>query len=115
MDCHQPDAVAALFEDRRLSGFAALGLLAQLVDESAKRNAAFGFVAARQLGDVRNIREHLLAAMLECKPDVRAGGFEQRRNRRRHRDVISRAMQRLQQSQRIDNRGTASLAILWGF
>ncbi len=77
MDRHQPHAVAAFFEDRRFPGFAALGLLSQLVNKSAKRNAAFGLIAARQLGDVRNIGEHLLPAMLERKPDVRAGGFEQ--------------------------------------
>ena len=97
MDRHQPHAVAAFLEDRRFPGFAALGLLAQLVNESAKRNAAFGLIAARQLGDMRNIGEHLLAAVLERKPDVRAGGFEEQRNCRRHRHPIARAMERLQQ------------------
>ena len=115
MDCHQPDAVAAFLEDRRFSGFAALGLLAQLVDESPKRNAAFGFVAARQIAHVRNIGEHLLAAMLERKADVRAGGIEQRGNRRRHRHTIPRAMEGLQQSQSIGNWSPDSVAIHWGF
>ena len=45
--------------------------------KSAERNAAFGFVTARQLGDVQHVCEHLLAAMLEGEPDVRAGGFKQ--------------------------------------
>ena len=94
MDRHQPHTVAAFLEDRRFPGFAALGLLAQLVNESAKRNAAFGLIAARQIGDVRNIGEHLLAAMLERKPDVRTGGIEQCGNRRRDRHPIASAMER---------------------
>ena len=75
---HQAHAVAALLENRRLAGLAVFGLLAQLLDESAERNPSIGFVTARELGDVKHIRQHLLAAMLERKADVRAGGLEQR-------------------------------------
>ena len=75
---HQAHAVAALFENRRLAGLAVFGLLAQLVDEPAERNPSVRFVAARELGHVKHIRQHLLAAMLERKPDVRARGLEQR-------------------------------------
>src|SRR4029077_6858886 len=70
-----------------------------------KRNAAFCFIAARQITHVRNIGENLLAAVFECKTGVRARGLEQSGNRRRHRHAISRAMESLQQSQSIDNRG----------
>src|SRR5262245_25098330 len=104
MDCHEPDTVAAFLEDRRFPGVAALRLLAQLVNESTKRNAAFGFIEARQITDVRNIGEDLLAAVFECKANVRAGGFEQPGNRRWHRHTIPRAMEGLQQSQSIANR-----------
>ena len=45
----------------------ALGLIAQLVDKSAKRNAAVGLIAARQINDVRDIGKHLLAAVLETQ------------------------------------------------
>src|SRR5262249_40921232 len=103
MDRHQPDAIAAFFEDRCFSGFSALGLGTQLVNKSAKRNAAFRFIATRQLSDMRNIGEHVFATVLERKPDVRAGGFEQCGHGRRHRHPITRAMERLQQLQSLDN------------
>ena len=51
MDGHQPHAVATFLEDRRFHGLAALGLLSQLVNKSAKRNAPFRLIAARQFCD----------------------------------------------------------------
>ena len=89
---HQAHAVAALFENRRLAGLAVFGLLAQLLDETAKRNPSIRFVTARELGDVKHVRQHLLAAMLERKADVRARSVEQHRNRGRDGDVVARAM-----------------------
>ena len=107
MHGHQAHAVAALFEDRRLAGLAVFGLLAQLLDESAERNPSIGFVAACELGDMQHVRQHLLAAMLERKPHVRARGLEQRRNGRRDGDVVAGTMQTLQERERLDDRGAA--------
>ena len=85
MDRHQPDAVAAFLEDRRFPGFAALGLLAQLVDEARETKCRLRLRSGAPDRLRAHVGEHLLAAMLERKADVRAGGFEQRGNRRRHR------------------------------
>src|SRR5262249_39702069 len=100
-----PDAAPASPEYRPSPRLAALRLLAQLVDESTKRNAAFGFIATRQITHVGDIGEDLLAAVLEGKADVRAGGIEQLGNRRGYRHAIAEAMEGLQQSQCIGNRG----------
>ena len=51
MHGHQTNPVTALFKDRRLSGLAVFGLLAQLLDESAERNPSLNLVAARKLDD----------------------------------------------------------------
>ena len=120
MHGHQTNAVTALFKDRRLSGLAVFGLLAQLLDKSAERNPSLRFVTARKLGDVQHVRQHLLAAVLERKPHVRAGGFEQRRDGGRHRNVVPRTMQRLQELERLDrwgrnSAGTVSSGILNGW
>src|SRR5687767_12513846 len=74
---HQADAVAALFENRRLARLAVFGLLAQLLDKSAERNPAIRSVTACELGDVKHIRQHLLVAMLEGEVDLGAGGVEE--------------------------------------
>ena len=103
VDGHQADAVAALFENRRLGGIAGFGVFAKILEKSSERNAALGFVAPRQFGDVGDVREHLLASVLQREADVRTGGLEQRRNRRGNRHTVARAMQRLEEIQRRRN------------
>ena len=105
---HQAHAVAALFENRRLAGLAVFGLLAQLLDESAERNPSIRLVTARELGDVKHIRQHLLAAMLERKPHVRARGLEQRRNRRRNGTWLRERCSVCRSDKRLDDRERSS-------
>ena len=105
VDGHQPDAVAALFENRRFGRLSAFRLRAQLVEKPAERDAAFGFIAPRQLGHVRHVGQHLLAAVLERKSDVGAGRFEELRDGRGDGHVVARFVQRLQQRERRENRG----------
>src|SRR5438105_5239821 len=100
VDGHQADAVAALFENRRLGGIAGFGVFAKILEKSSERNAALGFVAPRQLGDVGDVREHLLASVLQREADVRAGRLEQRRNGGRNGHAVARAMKRLKKIQR---------------
>ena len=45
-----------------------LGLLAQLVDEAAERNAAVQLELARELRDVQHVGERLLARRRSAKP-----------------------------------------------
>ena len=96
---HQPHAVAALFQNRRLSRFGRRGI-AQLVDETAKRNAAARFVLAGELGDVQHVGKRLLTPGSQDEADMRARLGEQTADRVRDRTVIAAAMQRLQQPQR---------------
>ena len=74
MHRHQPDAVAPLLEDRRLGGARLLGLVAQPLDEAAERQPASRLVLARQLADVLNVGERLLArgrsAKIACARDA---------------------------------------------
>ena len=70
---HQPHPVGAFLEDRRLGCRRALGGVAQLADEAAERQPAFGLVAAGELGDLQDIGEHLLAAAPQHEAGVRAG------------------------------------------
>ncbi len=45
---------------------------AQFLDEAAKRNPTAHFVLSRELGDVQDVRERLLAAGAQREPYVRA-------------------------------------------
>ena len=70
---HQANAVGALLENRRLRRLRAIGRLPQLVDEPSEREAALGFVLARELGDLQHVGQHLLAAAPQHEAGVRAG------------------------------------------
>ena len=98
MDGHQPDAVAALFENRRLGRFARRRG-PQFVDEPAERDAAAGFVLARQLRDVQYVGERLLAGRAKNEADVRPRLGEQPADRVGDRPVVARLVQPLQQAQ----------------
>ena len=74
---HDPHAVAALFEDRRLARLTFLRFAAQLLDEPAERQAAAGFPGARHLADVQHVGEHLLAGPLHHEGGVRPGRLQQ--------------------------------------
>ena len=100
---HQPDAVAALFENRRLAP-SDFRRLAQLVDEPAERNAAARFVLPRQLGDVQHVGERLLARGTQDEADVRSRFREQPADRVGNGPVVAPAMQLLQQTQRVGDR-----------
>ena len=78
--------------------------VAQLVDEAAERDAAAGLMLARQLGDVQHVGERLLAGRPQDESDVRARLGEQPADRVGDRTVVARAMQLLQQAQRVGNR-----------
>ena len=105
MDRHHAHAVAAFFEDGRFAGLAVFGLLTQLVNEAAERNAAVGLVAARKLGDVEDVGEDLFAAMFESEPDVDTRGVEKFGDGCRDRHMVARAVQRLKQRERGENWG----------
>jgi hypothetical protein len=94
---HQAHTVAALFENRR---FGALGVRGgpEFVDETAKRDAAGGFVLARQFGDVQHVGQGLFASRPQDEPDVRAGFLEQPRDRVGNRSIVAGTVERLQQS-----------------
>ncbi len=75
---HQADAVAALLEDRRLRGARLRRFVAQPLDEAAERQPACRFVLARQLADVLDVGERLLARRPQREDRVRARRLEQR-------------------------------------
>ena len=93
---HQPHAAAALFHDRRLGGFRILGGAAELVDEAAKRNAAARLVLARELGDMENVRERLLAARTQNEADMSSRRGKEPGNRIGDRPVVSDAVEFLE-------------------
>ena len=70
---HQPDAVAALLEDRSLGSLSNRGLLLQRLNESAKRHAAVHLVLPRQLSHVQHIGERLVTRGSENEAHVRPG------------------------------------------
>ena len=72
--------------NRRFGRVGRVGRLAQLVDEAAERNAAAGLVLARQLGDVQDVGQHLLAGRPQHEADVRARQREQPADRVGDRD-----------------------------
>ena len=100
VDGHQPHAFAALFEDRRLRRFGAARGVVQRVDETAKRQAAFGLVAPREVGNVQHVGEHLLAAAPQDEPGVRARRGDQPADRVGDRPMISRGVQLAKRRQR---------------
>ena len=77
---HEPDAVAAFLEDRRLGRLRAIDRLAQFFDESTEGDAAVSFILARQLGKVQHVRQRLLARRTQHQADVRAGDSQQVRD-----------------------------------
>ena len=89
MHGHQADAVAALFENRRLGGLAGRRR-PQLVDEAAERDAAARLMLARELGDVEHVGERLLARRPQDEADVRARLGEQPADRVGDRTVVAR-------------------------
>ncbi len=103
VDGHQADAVAALFENRRLGGFV-VRRRAQFVDEAAERNAAAQLVLPRQLGDVEHVGQHLFAGGPQDEADVRARVGEQLTDRVGHRPIVPAPVQPLQQAQRVGDR-----------
>ena len=101
---HQPNAVAPLFENRRLGRLAAVCLIAELLDEAAERHAAVHFVLSRQLGDVEHVSQRLLPRRSEHERDVCPCRIEQLRDRVGDGPVIPAAVQPAQPAQRVGNR-----------
>ena len=89
---HQPHALAAFLEDRRLGRLGAIGRVVQRVNEAAERQPAFGFVAPRQIGDVQHVGQHLFAAAPQDETGVRARHRDQPADRVGHRPMIARRM-----------------------
>ena len=71
MDSHQTYTVAALFQDRRFWRFRLRRRLCECVNESAERDAPLSLVGAREVGDVQDVGERLLAAAAKREADVR--------------------------------------------
>ena len=92
MHRHEADAVAALFEHRRLARFGK-AILVQRPDEAAKRQTVGDVVTPRQFGDVEHVGQGLFAARPQHEAGMRAGGLEQRRHRLGHGHAIAPAMQ----------------------
>ena len=85
-------------------GVAALGRLAQRLDEAAERQPVVALVLARQLGHVQHVGQHLLAAAAQREADVRARVVEQPRHRLGHRPAVALRVQARQQRQRVADR-----------
>ena len=104
VDGHQPNTFAALFEDRRFGCVGVGGGFAQQIHEAAKRQPAVGFVAARQVGDVQHVGQHLLAAAPQDEAGVRARLGDQAANRVGDRPVVARRVQLAQHVEGARNR-----------
>ena len=74
------------------------------VDETAERQTALQLVAPRQIRNVQDVGEHLLAAAPENKAGVRARHRNQAANRVRNRPVIASRMQFAQGVERFRHR-----------
>ena len=103
MNRHHPDAVAVLFENRRLCRHGVLGGHAQLVHEAPKRDASACLELARELRDVKSVGERLLASCAQREADVRARRAEELVQRLRDRHVVAPAVEPLEEHERISD------------
>ena len=104
VDGHQPHAVAAVLENRRLRRLGPRGRLAQLVDEAAKRQPAVGLVAPGQLGDVQHVGQRLLAPGRRTKPTCARVAVSRSFKVSATGRVVAPLMQIAQQAQRLAHR-----------
>ena len=74
---HDANAVAPLFENRRLGRPRAVRSDPQFIHEASERHAAGRLVLARQLGHVEDVGQRLLAARSQHESDMGTRRFEQ--------------------------------------
>ena len=98
---HDADAVAALFEDRRLASLRGFSSRRELVDETTERQAAVRLVLTGELRDVQHVGERLLAGAAQHDRHVRPRGSQQLLYCLRDRPVVAPPVQPLKDHERV--------------